>query len=229
MATLVIRRLRGAVPATAALLLGALLAALAACRSAPPTPVRAGWQERGVASWYGEPFHGRRTASGEIYDMHALTAAHPTLPFGTVIAVRNLDNGQRVEVVVTDRGPFAGGRILDLSYGAALALDMARAGLARVEVTVLVAGDGVRRPAAVLAGAPAATVRYSIQVAAFLEPQHAEELARELRRRYPEVRVEESSPWFRVRVGRFSDRRRAERLRLRLEAEGHAAILVPGP
>ncbi|HUP42848.1 MAG TPA: septal ring lytic transglycosylase RlpA family protein, partial [Thermoanaerobaculia bacterium] len=87
--------------------------------------------ESGRASWYGPKFHGRRTANGERYDMHHLTAAHPTLPFGTLLEVRNLDNGRVCLVRVNDRGPFAKGRILDVSFAAAKELGMVGPGTAR--------------------------------------------------------------------------------------------------
>ncbi|MBI5343955.1 MAG: septal ring lytic transglycosylase RlpA family protein, partial [Deltaproteobacteria bacterium] len=80
--------------------------------------------EAGIASWYGKDFHGRPTASGEAYDMYAMTAAHKTLPLGTIVNVKNLENGRDVRVVVNDRGPFVRGRIIDLSYSAAKELDM---------------------------------------------------------------------------------------------------------
>lgn len=98
-----------------------------------------GYRETGLASWYGEAFHGRPTASGETYDMHGISAAHRTLPLHTWVEVRNLDNGRRLTLRVNDRGPFAdtGRRILDLSYGAARELGVVSAGLARVEVRAL--------------------------------------------------------------------------------------------
>jgi len=89
---------------------------------------------QGRASWYGKPFHGRRTASGERYDMHAFTAAHPTLPFGSRVKVRNRRNGKEVEVRINDRGPRSRGRIIDLSYAAASALGMVGPGEAPVEL-----------------------------------------------------------------------------------------------
>ncbi|HEV8147234.1 MAG TPA: septal ring lytic transglycosylase RlpA family protein [Bryobacteraceae bacterium] len=104
--------------------------------SIPAATVRAGHTETGVASWYGNPYHGRRTASGEIFDMERLTAAHRTLPFQTEIEVTNLDNGKRVNVRITDRGPFTKGRILDLSRAAARAIDMIGPGTARVRLKV---------------------------------------------------------------------------------------------
>ena len=96
-----------------------------------------GYVERGVASWYGENFHGRRTSGGEPYDMYAMTAAHKTLPLPTYVRVTDLDTGNRVVVRINDRGPFVEGRIIDLSYAAALKLGIAGAGTARVEVRAL--------------------------------------------------------------------------------------------
>ncbi len=96
-----------------------------------------GFVERGIASWYGEDFHGRRTSAGEPYDMYAMTAAHKTLPLPTYVRVTDLDTGNRVVVRVNDRGPFVEGRVIDLSYAAALKLGIAAKGLARVEVRAL--------------------------------------------------------------------------------------------
>lgn len=104
---------------------------------APPEGELVGWIQTGVASWYGPDFHGRQTASGEVYDMDGLTAAHQTLPFGTRIRVENLENGKSVVVRINDRGPFAKNRILDLSRRAARELDMIGPGTARVRITVL--------------------------------------------------------------------------------------------
>jgi rare lipoprotein A len=90
-----------------------------------------------VASWYGQQHQGLKTASGEIFDKNKLTAAHRTLPFGTRLRVTNVENGKTVVVRVNDRGPYVAGRVLDLSYGAAQALGMTGAGVARVEAVVL--------------------------------------------------------------------------------------------
>ena len=105
-------------------------------------PVRAaipriGYEQRGVASWYGAPYHGRRTASGEIYDMDKHTAAHQTLAFGIRVRVHNLDNGKTTEVRINDRGPFVKGRIIDLSRAAARSIDMIGPGTARVRISVI--------------------------------------------------------------------------------------------
>jgi rare lipoprotein A len=115
-----------------------LLAAAAGCAHAPPGDegprARPAAGEVGVASFYGKPFHGRTTASGARYDMHALTCAHPSAPFGTRLRVTDLESGRAVVVTVTDRGPFASGRIVDLSLAAARRLGMVKRGVARVRV-----------------------------------------------------------------------------------------------
>jgi rare lipoprotein A (peptidoglycan hydrolase) len=97
----------------------------------------------GMASWYGERFHGRKTASGEVYDMHAMTAAHKTLPFGTMVRVTDIESRKTVIVRITDRGPFTKGRVIDLSYAAAGELDMIQAGVVPVRVDIVQwAGSG---------------------------------------------------------------------------------------
>ena len=123
--------------------LGAALLALSACAAPTPPlaptvePVRVGWTQEGEASWYGKPYHGRATASGETFDMGDLTAAHPTLPFGTRLRVTRLDTRVSVEVRINDRGPFKKGRIIDLSRAAAKKLDMLRDGVTRVRIRVV--------------------------------------------------------------------------------------------
>ena len=105
-----------------------------------------GIEDRGVASWYGKSFHGRQAANGELFDMEALTAAHRTLPLGSVVRVLNLSNGKHLHVRITDRGPYVNNRILDLSRGAAARLGMMEEGLSVVRVQLV----GERRPAALL-------------------------------------------------------------------------------
>lgn len=95
------------------------------------------YDQVGIASWYGEPFHGRRTSSGEIYDMHKRTAAHLTLPFGTIVRVTDLETKKNVIVRINDCGPYIPGRIIDLSFAAAQQLGMVRKGLAKVGLKVL--------------------------------------------------------------------------------------------
>lgn len=175
------------------------IAALAACagsttppsRAAAPTPRSVGWSDEGVASWYGPRFHGRPTASGERFDMNAMTAAHRTLPFGTHIEVTNLTNGRTVTVRVNDRGPFAGNRILDLSRAAARELDMLGAGTARVRFTV------VTEPVEC----------FDVQVGAFRNAESADDLAASLRAVRQDVRVERGDDGIsRVLLGPFDSR-----------------------
>lgn len=107
-------------------------------RPTPPPPFpETGEAETGIASWYGPGFHGRTTANGETYDMDAMTAAHKTLAFGTIVRVDNLENGRSVRVRINDRGPFVDGRIIDLSRRGARELDMLGSGIARVRVIVV--------------------------------------------------------------------------------------------
>ncbi len=125
--------------------------------------------ERGIASWYGPGFHHRRTANGEVFDQDALTAAHQTLPFNSLVEVRNLDNGKAVRVRINDRGPFVRGRVIDLSRGAARAIDMLGPGTARVEIRILRSPKGALR------------ALYAVQVGAFEDRDRAVALCEELR------------------------------------------------
>ncbi len=125
-----------------------LCLSLGACSWVPKGDMHldVGIKDRGVASWYGEQFHGKQAANGELFDMGALTAAHRTMPLGSVVRVVNVTNGKHLYVRITDRGPYEKGRILDLSYGAAVQLGMERGGLALVQVEIV----GERRPELVL-------------------------------------------------------------------------------
>jgi rare lipoprotein A len=127
-----------------ALLLAASLALMTGCAKktsahvpSPVKPARVGEIETGSASWYGVPYHGRRSANGEIYDMEKFTAAHRTLPFDTWVEVTNLVNKKHIDVRITDRGPFVNGRIIDLSLAAARELDMVASGVAKVQIKVI--------------------------------------------------------------------------------------------
>jgi rare lipoprotein A len=104
---------------------------------APVKPARIGETETGIASWYGVPYDGRRSANGEIYNMEKLTAAHRTLPFDTWVEVTNLVNKKHVDLRITDRGPFVHGRIIDVSLAAARQLDMVQSGIVRVRIKVI--------------------------------------------------------------------------------------------
>ena len=121
-----------------------LCLSLGACSWVPKGDMQldVGIKDRGVASWYGEQFHGRQAANGELFDMEALTAAHRTMPLGSIVRVVNLANGKHIYVRITDRGPYEKGRILDLSHGAAVQLGMEHEGLAYVQVEIV----GERRP-----------------------------------------------------------------------------------
>ena len=121
-----------------------LCASLSACSWIPKgeTDLDVGIRDRGIASWYGEQFHGKVAANGEIFDMSALTAAHRTLPLGSMVRVVNLMNGKHVRVRINDRGPYVNGRILDLSYAAAARLGMVDGGLSVIQLEII----GDRRP-----------------------------------------------------------------------------------
>lgn len=188
-----------------------LLLAVAGCASSR-TKVAAGDVERGIASWYGPGFHGRDTASGERYDMHALTAAHRTLPFGTVVEVRNLANGLVTQVRINDRGPFAKNRIIDLSNAAAQAIAMIGPGTARVELRIVGHDD--------------LGVTYVVQVGAFQEQALAEGLLTALRPDFPGVELRSDAVWHRVQLGAFASRDEAEETRRKLERAGYAALVV---
>ncbi|MDP8256926.1 MAG: septal ring lytic transglycosylase RlpA family protein [Candidatus Alcyoniella australis] len=123
--------------AVGALLLALMLSALVAGCAPKPVDGPYGYSETGYASWYGPGFHGKRTASGEIYNMYDYTAAHKQLPFGTLVQVENLENHKVVAVRINDRGPFVRGRIIDLSYTAAQDLNMIRAGVVKVRIQVM--------------------------------------------------------------------------------------------
>ncbi len=120
-----------------AIVLATFFSSCGARKPAKAVYPRAGDSQTGVASWYGDPYHGRKTASGEVFDMDKMTAAHRAWAFGTVVNVRNLDNGRAVRVKINDRGPFVRGRIIDLSRGAAREAGMLNAGLAKVKLTVV--------------------------------------------------------------------------------------------
>jgi rare lipoprotein A len=186
-------------------------------------------RERGLASWYGRKFHGRPTANGETYDMFAMTAAHKTMPLPSYARVRNPANGREIIVRVNDRGPFHEGRIIDLSYTAALKLDLL-GGVAPVEVERLTHAEiraGVRAPAApdddpseLADAAPGAGSGYWIQLGAFRERDGALQLQRLLQSEAawlaPQVALVDESPWVRVQAGPWPSRTQAEAMASRL-------------
>lgn len=205
-------------PRLGVLLLSLLVFALAACSSLDePRLFPTGPPERGQASWYGPRFHGRKTASGERYDMHKMTAAHRTLPFGTRVAVRNLENGETIEVRINDRGPFARGRIVDLSYAAAKALQIVGPGTAEVELAVIGAA------------LPLAAQFQTVQVGAFSDLERAHALRDRLIAEGLAAEVRSDATWHRVQIGRFDRGNDAEDLRRELERSGWTALVVAVP
>ena len=187
--------------------------------AAPFAGYPVGYVERGYASWYGPGFHGNKTANGEVYDSHQLTAAHRTLPLGSVVQVRSLTNGRQVTVRINDRGPFVKGRIIDLSLAGAQTLAMIGPGTDRVELRVVryqerQGGWGYLR----------------VQVASFVEQANAQALARRLKGRYADVRIVpvelSSGRRYRVHVGQFVSEQQAEELAERLASKFDVEPLV---
>jgi rare lipoprotein A len=183
--------------------------------TAPAGPLRL--IEEGNASWYGVPYHGRKAANGEIYDMNKLTAAHRTLPFETVVRVTNLRNGKHTQVRITDRGPFVEGRIIDLSLAAAREIDMVATGVAQVRLELV-------------NGPPELVGAFTVQVGAFLQKDNAVKLRQGLERRYQPVFVQEyDSPkglFYRVRVGRVANEAAADRLAEKLRTQEQLTTFV---
>ena len=162
-----------------------------------------------MASWYGREFHGKRTSSGEVYDMYALTAAHKTLPLPTMARVTSLTTGKSIVVRINDRGPFKKGRLIDLSYGAARELGFLSAGTAMVEVQALTEPDR-RRARSIASAAARAHARMYVQVGAFSQRENAEDLKRRLEHRASAnvvIRYDARSEpaLYRVRVGPVAD------------------------
>ena len=199
----------------------AALALLAGCSRAvmttPSVPPVTGMEEVGMASWYGAPHHGRRTASGEVYDMHQLTAAHKTLPFGTRLLVTNRDTSQSAEVRVNDRGPFVEGRILDVSYAAARLLGAVGRGMIPVRVRILSLparsspGDGP----------------YTVQIGSFTTRARAEALRDTVNGATIAEGTVAGEPVYRVRVGAYPDRTQAAAAARDLTARGYHALIEP--
>jgi rare lipoprotein A len=198
-----------------------------------------GYRERGIASWYGTKFHGRRTSSGERYDMYAMTAAHKSLPLPTYVEVTNLQNKRKVIVKVNDRGPFHENRIIDLSYAAAHKLGINRSGTGLVEVRAINTREPEPEPvvAAAPASAPAQTVATAttttapaavnlfLQVGAFVSRANAEQLLGQLlNAAVNNVRISQLSSdeqiLYRVRIGPIASVEEADRLAENLERIG---------
>lgn len=183
----------------------------------PPAPV--GSTERGVASWYGKPYDGRAAADGEIYNMEQMVAAHRTLPFQTMVRVRNLSNNKTVDVRIIDRGPFVANRIIDLSHAAARAIDLIGPGVANVELTIL--------------AAPANPIpaQFAVQVGAFRQRANADRMQQLMTTAYGSAKlvVRQGDPaLWRVLAGAEPSPDAAEALarRIRQEQNVSAAFVV---
>ncbi len=168
--------------------------------------------QKGVASWYGKKFHGRKTASGEIYNMNEISAAHKILPMGTFVKVLNRDNNKSIVVRINDRGPFAKERIIDLSYKAAVELGFDTIGTANVKITALgktgkTPGDKINQ--LLLWG------NYTIQVGSFIKAENAHKLRKKLEKNYKFVHISTFDDgvdvFYRVRVGKCSSTEMAEK------------------
>ncbi|HEX5529314.1 MAG TPA: septal ring lytic transglycosylase RlpA family protein [Methylomirabilota bacterium] len=202
----------------------AVLALLAGCSRAvvtsPPVPPVTGLEEVGFASWYGAQHQGRRTASGEVFDMNRLTAAHRTLPFGTRLLVTNRDTSQSTEVQVNDRGPFVDGRILDVSYAAARQLGAVGAGIFPVKLRVIALPGG-------RADAPGRDGGFTVQVGSFTSRARAEALRDSVG---GDAVIAESTvageTVYRVRIGSFADRTQAATTARSLAARGFQPLIV---
>ncbi len=177
-----------------------------------------GYVETGTASWYGEDFHGKPTASGEPYNMYGATAAHKTIPLGCKVRVTNLENGHQVIVPVNDRGPFVGDRIIDMSYGAAKELGMVDSGLARVRVEVL------DMPRYYSGG------RYTLQFGSFSEKENARKMATMLESRGYTPNIEEATVYgstvYRVRFGAFTTLDLAKSYEQKCSSQGLTCFVV---
>lgn len=194
-----------------------------------------GYVEEGQASWYGKKFHGHRTSSGEPYDMYKLSAAHKTLPLPTWARVTNLENGKSTIVRVNDRGPFHPGRIIDLSWAAAVKLGIADRGTGHVRVEAITPGEPPQAPVQQAEASPASArvTRQSglyLQLGAFTQRDTARDLVMDLvgRFSYP-VAVRPASDFFRVWVGPFQSDGEREQAERKLVAAGFSDPVPVGP
>lgn len=188
-----------------------------------PVPAPSPVTQTGIASWYGPGFHGKPTASGVIYDQHSFTAAHQTLPLGTRVRVINLENRKSVEVLINDRGPFARGRIIDLSYSAAHALDMIGPGTVPVRIEILDSG-----PHKILFIRD--SLDYTLQLGAFTHLENARQLRDRLAPLYPEAAIvplqARDAIYYRVQLGVFSNRAAAEEQARRIAQTGYSVLIL---
>ncbi len=196
-----------------------------------PLPDSRGFRQLGIASWYGEDFHGKKTSNGEIYNMYAMTAAHKTLPLGTYVRVHNLENGIKIDVRINDRGPFVRGRIIDLSYTAANKLGLVGPGTAKVEIFALgtpTTSDGKTRPTYVQGDYYSGN--FTFQVGAFLNRENADRLKQELDQTYKNAHItvydNGEKIFYRVRVGKVSTLEQASEYEAYLIQQGFPDAFV---
>ena len=179
--------------------------------------------QTGIASWYGPGFHGKPTASTTIYNQNELTAAHPTLPLGSRVMVFNLENGNSVEVIINDRGPYAKGRIIDLSFAAGKALGMIESGTAPVRLEVI---DGGPRKIQSIPN----SLNYTLQVGTFSQLRNARHLHEWLSKSHAEVSIVpllgKDAMYYRVQLGTFIDRNAAEEQACQLSQAGFPVIIM---
>jgi rare lipoprotein A len=183
-----------------------------------PLSSHAGYVQGGTASWYGSDFHGKETSSGEVYNMHAMTAAHKTLPLGVYVKVQNKKNGREIVVRVNDRGPFIDGRIIDLSYSAARALGVVKNGIAQVQIEALGYLDRAQKKKAVYR-APLSydTGSFAIQIGSCASFENAQSMADDMRKQYVFTVIREALVkgvrYYRVHAGNYESLKEAERVR----------------
>ncbi|MDK9717863.1 MAG: septal ring lytic transglycosylase RlpA family protein [Trichlorobacter sp.] len=191
-----------------------------------PLATADGFVQEGLASFYGRDFHGRKTSNGELFDMHGLTAAHKTLPFGVYVKVEHRRTGKEVLVRINDRGPFVGNRIIDLSEGAASRIGLLQEGVAAVKISALgyKSGDSYRQLSSYDTGS------YTIQVGAFTVKENAYRYRDELKKNYGAADVQDSwiknTRYYRVRLGRFESLQQAQTNRDEYEQKGFKGCFV---
>ena len=196
-----------------------------------PIPSATGYSEKGIASWYGKKFHGRKTSNGETYDMYAMTAAHKTLPMNVHLKVTNLDNGRSTVVRVNDRGPFVRSRIIDLSYTAANELGVVGPGTAPVRIEALGYRDDVGSETPHYRTLPSYEVGpFMVQVGAFSVKENAFRLADKLKSQYGSSNVAEGwvngQKFYRVRVGLHASMALADAALKQIEANGYPSSFI---
>lgn len=206
---------------------GAILIILAGCslptaKVTPPRLPDGRISQTGIASWYGPGFHGKATASGEIYNQHDMTAAHQTLPLGTKVLVTNLENGSATEVVINDRGPFAKNRIIDLSYAAAQSINMVGPGTALVRIDVIESPVRIQ--------SIRSNLDYTLQLGSFSQLENAQQLRERIAKSFANVLItplhSKDTTYYRVHLGTFSSRAAAEEQAHQVSQAGYSVIIM---